>query len=137
MGFRQMPGRPAISPKRTSGWTVDSPVPAPVQSKSKLQNDPDGDLQFLEGMSSSVIDLCPLQTTFLEGKRLCSEFKLPAKDNRMLLSVLDLSSGDWIFDGWASDGEEPDLGQLIDPHQARPWLMATWILVNQGEGHGF
>ena len=129
MGFRQIPGRPSISPMRTSGWTVDKPVSAPAQTRGNVDVDHCGDLHLLGGGSLTVVETNSLHTTFLEGRRLCSEFPLPPRSDRLLLSVLDMNSGEWVYDGWNGDGTEPNLLDLVKDDHARPWLLSTWVIV--------
>ena len=114
---------------RTSGWTVDKPVSAPAQTRGAIQDDHCGDLHLLGGDSLTMVDTNSLHTTFLEWRRLCSEFPLPPRSDRLLLSVLDMNSGEWLYDGWNGDGAEPNMLDLVDSRHARPWLLSTWIII--------
>ena len=70
----------------------------------------------------------PMQNNYVEGRRLLPTSKLPRKDDRILACVLDLLTGEFIYDVQDGD-EEPDLGSIVDSNQTRPHLLLSWLVV--------
>ena len=71
-----------------------------------------------------------LHSVLLEGKDLTCMRSIPIKSRRRLVGLLDLHSGDWIFDSHAKgvDGEHEPVLQSLLPTQPRPLCIATWLV---------
>ena len=66
-----------------------------------------------------------------EGDSLYPSGPLPSIENRSLLSLLDLNTGEWLYDSYTRPTRlEPDFRTLLDPTTIRPMLLATWIVTN-------
>ena len=69
---------------------------------------------------------------FLEGRNLKPSCPLPSRATRVLHSVLDMRTGECLYDAYNHGSiEEPCLGSIMNQEQSHPWLLTNWIIVNQ------
>ena len=136
LGFQSLPGRPCASPLRSKLWNVGQPVSAPQTTTTttmKLDGAAQGGATDVGAMDleqrSHITYHYPLVNSYVEGRRLLSTTKMPAKDSRILACVLDLLTGEFLYDNSYGVDDEPDLGALVDSNQTRPHLLLSWWVV--------
>ena len=128
MGFRALGGRPKVSPSRSPTWSISQPVTVPGKGEACCEihevgvSDGSCCLSGLD-LSGSMVSV------FFEGNSLCPNGPLPNIENRTLLSLLDLNTGEWLYDRHTMPSRlEPDFRTMIDPATIRPMLLATWTV---------
>ena len=125
MGFRTLSGRPSVSNARTTAWDISRPIATPTMvSHDRLSIDDvcvssvDGDL--VHGHMQSVM---------FEGYSLCPDRPIPDIQHRTLYSLLDLNTGEWLYDHHDQPSNiEPDFRDLLECSSDRPWILATWAI---------
>ena len=80
---------------------------------------------------SGLVHHYPSANSILEGKKLVSTQVLPPRQNRVLMSVIDLNAGEELFTCGDHRGDsEPDLAKLVD-NDSHPLLLLHWIVLDE------
>ena len=70
-----------------------------------------------------------MQSVMFEGHSLCPDRPIPDIEHRTLYSLLDLNTGDWLYDHCNQPSSiEPDFRDLLGYSLDRPWVLATWTI---------
>ena len=121
IGFSILPGRPESAPLRSTKWNIGIPISSPtsaptITTTTTTDHKSGNDVMAVDDAAdrSLTIHHYPMQTSFLEGKRLMPSRKVPPVNDRMLWSVMDMHTGEALYDARMGSDQEPDLFSLVD-----------------------
>ena len=89
-------------------------------------------MEIDDDYGSDLVHAFPMECSLVEGKNLKSIRPLPDRNRRILAQAYDIVSGTTIYDYHDyPDCSEPDLNQLVDGSQSRPYVLLSWVVLNE------